>query len=635
MKKIISSFISVALFLVFFLVLSTSAYSQDPHEFILKWGSFGYGDGEFFFPHDIAIDSDGYVYVADMWNYRIQKFDSDGGFIGWWGLDNTCYTGWHDPPTGSGILGVWGTEDGQFKDPRGVAVDSEGYVYVSDMWNHRIQKFTSDGVFLGWWGRDNTGYTGWHDPGTGTWGVLGSGDGQFYFPHDIAIDSEGYVYVSDIYNYRIQKFTSDGVFLGWWGRDNTGYTGWHDPGSGTSGDSGSGDGQFDRPHDIAVDSDGYVYVADMWNWRIQKFDSDGGFIGWWGLDNTGFTGWHGPGTGTWGVAGTGDGQLHFPHDIAIDSDGYVYVSDPGPHRIQKFTSGGVFLGWWGADSTGYTGWHDPGTGTWGTDGSGDGQFDGPRGIAVDSDGYVYVADMWNDRIQKFGPAHITVNIDIKPGSCPNPLNLESKGVLPVAVLGTEDFDVTVIDPETIVLAREGYEDFGVSPIRWNYEDVATPFEGELCDCHDLNEDGFLDLTLKFKTKDLVQDLLLAEETGNTIPLTLTGNLTQENDGTQIRGSDCIKVMKSGRTNPIYVMELGDPDYSECGGVTINGVVLTFEGDVTHITWDWGDGTIFDSWFPASHSYLNNGDYDVKVTAYTDTGWSRTVTASVTIPNACT
>ena len=64
---------------------------------------------------------------------------------------------------------------------------------------------------------------------------------------------------------------------------------------------------------------------------------------------------------------------------------------------------------------------------------------------------------------------ITVNIDIKPGSCPNPLNVKAKGVLPATLLGTEDFDVTAIDPETICLTREGYEDYRVLPIRWDYQ----------------------------------------------------------------------------------------------------------------------------------------------------------------------
>lgn len=140
---------------------------------------------------------------------------------------------------------------------------------------------------------------------------------------------------------------------------------------------------------------------------------------------------------------------------------------------------------------------------------------------------------------------IEVYVDIKPGSCPNPLNVQSKGVLSVAVLGTEEFDVTTIDPETIMLTREGVE-VGVSPIRWSYEDVATPFEGELCDCHDLNADGYIDLTLKFDTRALVDALGLSAEAGNTIPFTLTGNLKEENDGTPIEGQDCIWVLEHGK-----------------------------------------------------------------------------------------
>lgn len=136
---------------------------------------------------------------------------------------------------------------------------------------------------------------------------------------------------------------------------------------------------------------------------------------------------------------------------------------------------------------------------------------------------------------------IPVFVDIKPGSCPNPLNLKSKGVLPIAVLGTEDFDVTTIDPATLLLAREGYEEPGVAPLRWDYEDVATPFEGELCECHDLNGDGYLDLTVKFDTQELVTVLNLGEVAGDTIPLILTGNLKEEEGGTAIRSADCIRV----------------------------------------------------------------------------------------------
>ncbi len=196
--------------------------------------------------------------------------------------------------------GTYGTGDGQFYFPTGIAVDSSGNFYVADTLNYRIQKFNSSGVFIT------------------KWASQGSGDGQFNLHYGIAVDSYGYVYVADANNHRIQKFTSSGIFLGWWGLDDLGYTGWHDPGSGRIGRYGSGNGQLCTPEGIAVDSSGYIYVADTVNHRIQKFSSSGDFITKWGSD------------------GSGNGQFHVPAGIAVDSSGYVYVADSDNNRVQKF-----------------------------------------------------------------------------------------------------------------------------------------------------------------------------------------------------------------------------------------------------------------------------------------------------------
>jgi len=183
--------------------------------FLLKWGSYGTGDGQFRYPSGVAVDSSGSVYVADRSNNRIQKFNSSGAFITKWGS--------------------YGTGDGQFRYPSGVAVDSSGNVYVADEDNHRIQKFDSNGTFIT------------------KWGTSGTGDGQFRYPSGVAVDSSGNVYVADRDNHRIQKFDSNGTFITKWGT------------------SGTGDGQFRYPTGVAVDSSGNVYVADEDNHRIQKF----------------------------------------------------------------------------------------------------------------------------------------------------------------------------------------------------------------------------------------------------------------------------------------------------------------------------------------------------------------------------
>jgi hypothetical protein len=126
---------------------------------------------------------------------------------------------------------------------------------------------------------------------------------------------------------------------------------------------------------------------------------------------------------------------------------------------------------------------------------------------------------------------VFVDIDIKPTSCPNPLNTKSKGVLPAAILGSVDMDVLEIDPASIRVKSSS-----VAPIRSNYEDVATPVSDPCeCDCTTEGPDGFLDLTLKFKTQDIVEALGEVID-GELLILSLTGVLF---DGTPIEGTDCI------------------------------------------------------------------------------------------------
>ena len=131
------------------------------------------------------------------------------------------------------------------------------------------------------------------------------------------------------------------------------------------------------------------------------------------------------------------------------------------------------------------------------------------------------------------PELMMVDIDIKPGSCPNPLNVRGRGLLPVAILGSEDFDVSTIDAPSIRLD-------GVPPIRSSFEDVATPLaDGNECECTAEGPDGYTDLTLKFKTQEIVEELINAPGElvdGQTLLLTLTGALS---DDTLIEGADCV------------------------------------------------------------------------------------------------
>jgi hypothetical protein len=164
-------------------------------------------------------------------------------------------------------------------------------------------------------------------------------------------------------------------------------------------------------------------------------------------------------------------------------------------------------------------------------------------------------------------------VDIKPGSCPNPLKLKCKGVLPVAILGTDELDVTTIDPNTIMMSRDGVA--GQVPLTdHNYEDVATLFEGELCNCHDLNGDGYMDLTLKFSVTGLIEGLELYEiGDGEIVPLAITG---ETYDNIPIRGEDCVWILGALPYHPADTNQDKSIDIMEISAYT----ELWYQGFIT-------------------------------------------------------
>ena len=132
-----------------------------------------------------------------------------------------------------------------------------------------------------------------------------------------------------------------------------------------------------------------------------------------------------------------------------------------------------------------------------------------------------------------------VPIDIKPQSCPNPLNKRSKGVLPLAIVGTDSFDVTQVDPTSVKLE-------GVSPLRYSQEDVAMPFEpfmfkDDAYDCNTAGPDGYLDFTFKFNTQEIVAALGSVTDKGVKV-LQITGNLLEEYGGMPIIGEDVVIIL---------------------------------------------------------------------------------------------
>jgi sugar lactone lactonase YvrE len=284
-------------------------------------------------PTGLALDTIGgttVLYVADQNHGRILKFNAATG----------------------ARLAAWGTTgnaDGEFNSPFGIAIDPRTHdLYVAERGNNRISRITSSGTFVM------------------KWGAMGSGPGQFAGPVGVAADAAGNVYVTDHGNHRVQKFRVQG------GTGN-----WEVQHVGTWGSRGSANGQFDGPYGITLDSAGVLWIADGFNHRLQKMDTNGNFMG------------------SVGTAGTGNGQFITPTWVNFDAAGNYYVSESNSdpqnasapdlqnQRIQKFTATGAFVTKWGAY------------------GEAPGQFRLPFNVVVDDAGNAYVSDYYNTRVQKF------------------------------------------------------------------------------------------------------------------------------------------------------------------------------------------------------------------------------------------
>ncbi len=275
-------------------------------------------------PRSLAFAKDGTVYVADSRNHRVLHLDTEGKILHEWG---TFADGVNNP------IGP-----GTFNEPWGVAIGPDGSVYVTDTWNHRVQKFTSAGKFIT------------------TWGVFGQGETpqSFYGPRGLAVDTEGRVYVTDTGNKRIVVFDANGNFIT------------------QLGSAGFEPGQFDEPVGITVDKNGTVYVVDTWNQRVQTFTP---------LETEGFLTF--VPDRQWDVYGWFGQSLDNKPFIAVNDDLHVFITDPEGFRVMEFDPNGNLVRTWGDFGN---------TGT---------SFGLASGIAMDADGHVWVTDGLYNRIMRF------------------------------------------------------------------------------------------------------------------------------------------------------------------------------------------------------------------------------------------
>lgn len=287
---------------------------------------------------------------------------------------------------------VWqsrGDPNDPLGDPSYFAIDPHGNLWAPDGRNSRFQIFAPDGTLLE------------------VWGEQGSAEGQFNFMEDsfggygqgaIAFDAAGNFYVVDTGNYRVQKFGPDRRFLTAWGSNGT------------------ANGQFEGPTDVAVDGQGRVFVVDPVRGEygkdapwIQVFDADGAFLA------------------AWGDRGTDAGQMINPNGLTIAQDDTVWVADFGNHRIQHFSPDGALLT------------------EWGSFGGGAGQFYNPTDVAVDAGGRIWVSDWQNRRVQVLEPDGTFVATWGDEGKLgerkllsPSSLVLDGQGFVYVADIGRDE-----------------------------------------------------------------------------------------------------------------------------------------------------------------------------------------------------
>ena len=274
----------------------------------------------------------------------------------------TPLTAFLQPPTSS-----------NFVNPTGVALDSKGNVYVAHHGAQQIMVFDKTGNYL-----------------------KSLAEGMLITPHGLRIDKDDNIWITDLDQHVVIKLNSSGIGEMVLGQRNT---------AGEFSDE-LKMGLFNRPADVAFDSEENIYVADGYgNSRVAKFDKNGKYLM------------------AWGTKGTAQGQFDNPHNIIIDSENRIYVADRNNLRVQIFNSEGKYIEeWthlgkpWGLtitnDQTIYLGDGTNGKlfklntkgkilGTYSSHGKEPGQILGAHGMAVDNQGNLYVTEVFNWRVEKF------------------------------------------------------------------------------------------------------------------------------------------------------------------------------------------------------------------------------------------
>ena len=258
-------------------------------------------DAQLYWPGHITVDAEGNYYITEYYSNRIRKVDTKG-------IISTVAGNTSEGYSGDGGLAV----NAKLNDPYDVAVDGKGNLYIADFRNHRVRKVDRLGIIT-------------TVVGTGVQGYSGDGgppeEAQLSFPYSVATDTDGNLYVADA-SHRVRKVSACGVITTVAGNGYRGYSG--DGGPAT-------EARLNYPHDVSVDSQGNLYIADYSNNRIRKVDTSGIITTVAGNGSLGYGGDGGPATAA---------SIGMPYEIAVDDAGNIYIADFYNLRIRKVDSSG-------------------------------------------------------------------------------------------------------------------------------------------------------------------------------------------------------------------------------------------------------------------------------------------------------
>ncbi len=305
------------------------------------------------YPYAVAIDGSGNLYIADLMNRRIRKVSADGTITTVAGNGTPVYSGDGGPAASASL-----------QSPYGVAVDGGGNFYIADYYNQRTRKVSADGTITTVAGNGANGFSGDGGP---------AASARLSYPSGVAMDGSGNLYIADQYNQRIRMVSAGGTITTVAGSGATVYFG--DSGPATS-------ASLSNPSGVVVDGGGNLYIADPNNNRIRKVSAGGTISTVAGNGIYGFSGDGGP---------AASASLSFPFGVATDGGGNLYIADSNNNRIRKVSAEGTITTVAGNGAAGFSGDGGPAISA---------SFSFPIGVAVDSGGNLYIADLYNHRIRK-------------------------------------------------------------------------------------------------------------------------------------------------------------------------------------------------------------------------------------------